>query len=423
MAKERRDSKNRILHNGEYQRSDGKYEYKYKDNQGKRHSVYSWKLVSTDIAPQDPDGVSLREQEKEIIQSMMDGINIFRAQRTTLNAIFEVYIENRYLKASTKSNYKYMYNKYVKDKIGYRNISSIRYSDIKSFYNDLIKNGDLQIGTMILIDNILHPTFNVAVRDCYIRLNPTAGVLTEIKRSSGWNSKRRCALTVEQQDAFVNYMSENDKYRRWVPLLTVMLGTGCRVSEATGLTWSDVDFDDNIIRIDHGLIYKALEDGKTRFMITTPKTKNSIREIPMFNEVREALIEEHERQQREGPVKSVVDGYSGFIFGNNNNNVVSRESVNYVIKKICQEYNLEEKELAAAESRIPMLLPDFTAHHLRHTFCTRMCENTSDRNTLNTIKEIMGHANISITLDVYTDLTTKKKKEAFAELQGKFRLR
>ena len=96
--------------------------------------------------------------------------------------------------------------------------------------------------------------------------------------------------------------------------------------------------------------------------------------------------------------------------------------INRAIDRITRDYNREETEKAMVEGRSPLLLPHFSSHILRHTFCTRMCENTSNQNTLKMIQEIMGHCDISTTLDVYTDLTRPKKQAAFAELQDKIRL-
>lgn len=97
MSEKRRDTKGRILRNGEYQRSDGKYEYKYFDAKGVRRSVYSWKLVETDKAPEGRRcGLPLRELEKTVRRDAEDGINAFEAYRTTLNSFFDAYIETKY---------------------------------------------------------------------------------------------------------------------------------------------------------------------------------------------------------------------------------------------------------------------------------------------------------------------------------------
>ena len=77
-------------------------------------------------------------------------------------------------------------------------------------------------------------------------------------------------------------------------------------------------------------------------------------------------------------------------------------------------------ERAIKEGRAPELLPRFSCHHLRHTFCTRFCENETN---LKIIQEIMGHADITTTMDIYNEATKDKKKESFAELEGKIKIR
>lgn len=183
MSDKKRDKKGRILRTGERQREDGRYEYRYKDAQGKTHSIYSWKLVETDKFPAGKKWeASLREMEKKIQRDLEDGVNGYAGARTTLNSFFDAYMETKYeLKQSTRTNYKYMYKKYVSEGLGQRSIGSIKYSDIKKFYIHLIKEVGFKPNSMEIIHTILHPVFAVAVRDGLIRTNPTEGVMTEIK--------------------------------------------------------------------------------------------------------------------------------------------------------------------------------------------------------------------------------------------------
>ena len=90
--------------------------------------------------------------------------------------------------------------------------------------------------------------------------------------------------------------------------------------------------------------------------------------------------------------------------------------MNHAIDRIRKAYNEEETENARREGREPLLVPYFTAHHLRHTFCTRFCENETN---LKVIQSIMGHADITTTMDIYAEATQEKKQEIVANLQGK----
>lgn len=419
---ERRDTKNRLLGKGEYQKSDGRYMYRYVDSKGNSRFVYSWTLTQTDRPPKGKHSEKcLRELEKEIAKDLQDEIDSFKAKKMTLNAFYEDYIEQKQeLKTSTRTNYKYIYKKYVWDSIGRRKLPEIKYSDIKKFYNHLIREVGFKPNSMETIHTILHPIFATAVRDGYIRVNPTDGVMAEIKKSNDWEKPKRHALSVSEQEAFVEFTKSHSVYSHWLPLFTVLLGTGCRVGEIVGLTWDDCDFKNGIININHSLIYRPDEyTGKSGFYISTPKTKAGEREIPMFEAVRKALLNERMRQMREGFNQTVIDGYSGFIFSNRFNGVLSPHNINRAIERITRDYNVEESELAARQNREPLLLPHFSVHNLRHTFCTRMCENESN---IKVIQEIMGHSDISTTMDVYNEATRDKKKESFAGLEGKMKI-
>ena len=65
------------------------------------------------------------------------------------------------------------------------------------------------------------------------------------------------------------------------------------------------------------------------------------------------------------------------------------------------------------------MIPHFSAHNLRHTFCTRLCEKERD---IKIIQEIMGHSDISTTMNIYNEVTKERKKESFARLEGKIKI-
>ena len=420
MSEKRRDSKNRILQNGESQRKDGKYEFKYVDVNGTRRSAYSWKLVATDKVPEGKRcELSLREMEKQIRRDLEDGISTHTANSITLNELFDTYMSTKELKQSTRTNYMYMYKNYVSNVIGKRRIGSIKYSDIKKFYNSLILEKKFKPNSMEIINTILHPVFTMAVRDGYIRTNPSDGVMAEIKKSHNWEKPKRHALTEEQQALFIDFLTESKTYNHWLPLMTVFLGTGCRVGELIGLTWDDCDFTEGIITINHNLVYRQQDSGKCEMHITTPKTESGKRVVPMFQAVRRALLQEKKEQMRNGFNSTIIDGYSGFVFTNRCGYVHNPQTINRAIKRIYTACNEQEIERAKKEHRQPVLIPHFSVHNLRHTFCTRFCENETD---LKIIQEIMGHSDITTTMNIYNEATKERKQESFARLEGKIKI-
>ena len=268
-ASKRYDSKGIVLKTGEYQRKDGMYLYKYKDTMGKQRIIYSSTLAE------------LRAKKEQTEQDLKDGIKTAKENTLTVNDMFDRYIVTKTeLKDSTRNNYKYMYEHYIRDSFGQKKLASVKYSDVKAFYTSLIKDKGFKPNSMEIVHTILHPTFTLAVRDDYIRKNPTDGVMAEIKKSHNWEKPKRHALTEEQQTAFINFVANSDTYSHWLPLFTTFLGTGCRVGEIIGLRWKDCDFDNNSISINHNMIYRQQEDGKCEFHITTPKTESGKRTIP-----------------------------------------------------------------------------------------------------------------------------------------------
>ena len=128
---------------------------------------------------------------------------------------------------------------------------------------------------------------------------------------------------------------------------------------------------------------------------------------------------EWERQSILGFNESIVDGYTGFIFQNRYGDPLSAHNVNRAIERIYRDYNEDETVLADKEGREPLLIRHFSVHNLRHTFCTRFCENESN---IKVIQEIMGHADIETTMNIYAEATKQKKKESFANLEGKIKI-
>ena len=410
----RKDLKGRVLRTNEYVRSDGRYVYQFKGLRGEIHRIYSWRLVETDPVPKGkPYCDSLREMEKYITKDHLDGIEA--KCKLTLNDRWDSYIADKpELKDSTRTNYRYVYDKYIRNDIGRMPIKDITYSDVKRFLNRLLHKNHFKPRSVEIINTLLHPVFRIAVRDNLIRTNPTDGIIAELKKSNEWVVEKRHALTKEQQQAFVNYVRNSKVYAHWDPLITCLLGTGCRIGEMLGLRWEDVFWNDGYIDINHSLIYRLQDDGTCKYRVTTTKTKNSNRQIPMFANVRAALKAEYQRQSQLGFCKDKIDGYSGFVWRNREKHVLNPHCLNRALARITKDYNAEEEKKAKKEKRKPLLLPHFSAHHLRHTFCTRICEEETD---LKLIQEIMGHADITTTMDVYNESSLDRKKERFAHLE------
>ena len=139
MAQKRKDNRGRILRDNEFQRPDGRYMFRYYNQQGEKKYVYSWRLTENDKMPQGKrDDISLREKEKQITEDKVHGVDTSKS-KVTLTELFEKHMKLTKLKQSTRTNYRYMYTKYVAPRFGNVKVTSIKKSDIQGFYNGLIE--------------------------------------------------------------------------------------------------------------------------------------------------------------------------------------------------------------------------------------------------------------------------------------------
>ena len=410
MAIERRkDNKNRVLKEGEYQRSSGTYEFKWRDKRGGRHSISAKTLEE------------LREKELHVLRDVIVGV---RPDKTniTINDLFDHWVQlKRGLKQNTFSNYCYMYKQFVQDTFEKNRIVDLKRSDVRAFYNTLADGQNLKIATLDNIHTVLHQVLELAVEDDYLRYNPSDNALRELKRAHDHDGEKRRALTVPQQDLFEAYLAKQGPYHRWYPIFVVMLWTGMRVGEITGLRWCDINLDEGTISINHTLVYydQRNENGCT-FAINTPKTKAGERTISMLPKVRKAFLMEKAYQDEVG-IKStaVVDGYRDFIFVNRFGKTQNQSTLNRALKRIIRDCNYEVMDNYPDDEKA-VTLPNFTNHSLRHTFTTRMCEAGVN---VKAMQDILGHADAETTMNIYAEATKDLKTTELISFEEYFNKR
>ena len=420
MTTKRKDKKGRVLRTGESQRADGRYEYKYTDPIGRRRSVYSWKLVDTDRLPEGKRGnKSLRDMEAEIQRDFMDGIDSYKAQAMTLGDCFEMRMRVVKVRKSTASNKNYLYKEHIQPRFQNIKLKAIKPAMLMEFYLNLLEEKKLAVSTVIEIHHILSSLFNFAVDNDILRKNPAIVAMRNLKNQneSLWSHAPREALTVEQHEAICHFFHVNmtkclrervsktffRKYMIVGSMVNIMLGTGLRIGELTGLTWDDCDFSDGIISVNHTLQYISI-DGKTQYFIGPPKSKAGNREIAMNQGVRETLMRLRELQQKSNHPTVKIDGYSDFIFHHENGVPFSPNYVAVRLKRILKEYTSAEEELAKEENRDPILIDSISPHIFRHTFCTRLIEAGAG---LEWVHIVMGHSGKDITEKNYIHLDKK----------------
>lgn len=375
----RRDSKGRILKTGESQRKDGRYAYKYTDALGKPQFAYAWKLVPTDRTPAGKrEDISLREKEQDIQKDLNDGIDTIGKKMSVCQLYAKQNSHRKNVKRNTVKGRKYLMDILEKDPLGMRSIDSVKLSDAKEWTIRMSDNG-YAYKTISNFKRSLKASFYTAIQDDCIRKNPFDFALNTVLED---DTESKTALSLEQEAGCLSFMEQDKTYKKYRDEIIVLLGTGLRISEFCGLTKFDLDFPNRIIHVDHQL----LRDSEIGYYIELPKTKNGDREIPMTENVYQALKRIVKSRGKAEPI--VIDGYRDFLFLNNDG--LPKVACNYesMVRGLVKKYN---KCHEAA-------LPNVTPHTFRHTFCTNMANKGMNPNTL---QYLMGHANITMTLGYY----------------------
>lgn len=302
----RRDRKNRILRNGEMQRSDGRYSYTYRDKFGKPHTIYSWLLEPTDTVPAGCRScVALREMEKEIYRDLQDGI-VPCGGNLTIYELTRKYVDQRKnVRHNTQAGYKTVLNFLKDEKIGRKRIDKIRISDARKWLAELQENGK-GYSTICSIRGVLKPAFQMACDDDLLRKNPFDFPLKDVIIKDG---KERDALTEQQKRAFLEFVRLDGHYSRYYDAMVLLFGTGLRVSEFCGLTLKDLDFEKREIHVNHQL--QRTRD--MQYIIDETKTRNGVRIIPMTDEVYDCL-QRIVKNRKNVKIEPDINGYVGFLF-------------------------------------------------------------------------------------------------------------
>ena len=392
MSEKRRDNRNRILHNGESQRQDGRYAYKYKDLNGETKFVYSWRLDKNDRTPagkaREP---SLREKERQIQQDLFNQIVPNGGNLTVLELVKKYLSLKINVRHNTRANYNFVVNIIKKEPFGNIRIDKVRQSDAKAWLIKLQKDGR-GYSTIHSVRGVVRPAFEMALQDGLINRNPFSFELATVVVN---DSVTREAITRAQERTFLKFIQEDKCYCKYYDGIFILFKTGLRVSEFCGLTLSDIDFKKNRIRVDHQL----QRSGNMEYIIEKPKTESGERFVPMSNEVA-ACFQRIIRNRQKPRKEPMIDGYTGFLFLDKNGMPMVALHWEHYFKHIRNKYN----------SIYKIQLPKITPHVCRHTFCSNMAKSGMNPKTL---QYIMGHSDISVTLNTYTHVQFEDAKTEF----------
>lgn len=382
MSRKRRDKKNRILHNGETQRKDGRYRFKYQDSEGKEKCVYSWRLDRNDPYPKDKKkDLSLREKEKQIEQDLFHQIASNGGNYTVLTLVEKYVSLKTGVSHNTKAGYKTVINILKKDPFGSKRIDKVKLSDAKAWLIKLQNVDGRGYSSIHSIRGVLRPAFQMAENDDLIKKNPFQFDLVSVVVN---DRVTREAITRKQQDDYLQFVREDKHFCRYYEGIYILFHTGLRISEFCGLTFSDIEFDRKRIRVNHQL----QRTSQMQYVIQAPKTKSGMRYIPMTEEV-EQCFHTIINKRKTPKTEPMIDGYTGFLCLDKNDMPMVALHWEKYMRHIRQKY-----------SRIyEVQMPIVTPHVCRHTFCSNMAKSGMNPKTL---QYIMGHSDISVTLNIYT---------------------
>lgn len=398
MSEVRRDNKGRKLFNGESQRKDGKYEYKYHDAWGKRKTVYSWKLTPTDRVPAGKrDDISLREKIKQIQKDLNSNILPDGGNFTVLELVEKYISQKTGVRHNTRANYNFVVNVIKKEAFGQKRIDKIKVSDAREWLIKMQQIDGRGYSSIHTIRGVVRPAFQMAVDDDLLVKNPFEFQLNTVVVN---DSVTREAITRQQERDFLAFVKNDKHFCKYYDGIYILFKTGLRISEFVGLTKKNLDFENSRIIVDHQL--QRTRDMK--YIIEDTKTESGERMVPMTPEVKEAF--QRILANRKNPkVEPMVDGYSGFLFLDKNGRPMVALHWEKYFQHIREQYNKIYK----------VQMPKVTPHVCRHTFCSNMAKSGMNPKTL---QYIMGHSDISVTLNVYTHLNYDDAEEEMQKVVG-----
>lgn len=387
-----KDLKGKELGRGFSQRKDGRYEARAVIN-GIKIDMYDMKLSKL-----------RKDFELEKAKVLRDEKN-FRP-----NITFEDWYQEWFEKSksptlksisSRKAYDRKIRNTFIK-LLGKKKVQDISQINIQDATNDLVQDGysDRTIREAI---GIVRECLDIAVVNHIISTNPCQRITV---KNTNTQQERR-VLSVEEQQVFLEEVKHNYYYEAYC----ILLSTGMRIGEFSGLQWEDIDFQNKTISINRSMSTGYYDGVKVEEM-TTPKTFNSYRIIPFFDETEQLLKSWKQKQdyykQKLGKRWRCNPELGNIVFTNTMGSPITRYVLVHDINKVVQNINLKEVEKAYREERAPIPFEHLHPHAFRHTFATRCFEKGLDPLF---VQSIMGHANYSTTVSYTHILNNIKQRE------------
>lgn len=361
------------------QRKDGKYSAKFKSVSGKRVEKYFDKLAEA------------RKWLEEAKYEDFHG-NIACSTDMTVDAWFDYWIteiKEKTVRWNTLRNYKNSYKQNIKEIIGNMIISDVKPMHCQNVLN-IMDNEGYAISSIKWTKIVMSAMFSDACENGLIVKKP----ITKSVKCPNKQEKNKKVLTLEEQEKFLTAAKNSINYNHFL----FILQTGVRSSELRGLKWDDIDFKNRVIHIRRNVTYDSILN---KFILGELKTKSGYRDIPMTQTVYDLLMDIKNQQSSKRKILSFE--FADHVFLNSNGNLTANSGYDNYLKYICKKADIQ---------RISM-------HTLRHTFATRCIESGMKPKTL---QKILGHANISITMDLYVHVTEDEKEKEMKKFEESYKM-
>ena len=365
---------------GTRKRADGTLEKRFSID-GKRYSVYG------------KNSAELAEKEQDMREKIKAGMYT-RNAKLTIGEYFEYWIEEK--GKNTKLNslrvYESMYKKHIEPAMKARRLQDIEKREIVELQNRLIDKG-VSVYSVNYAMMVLRSMLSDAVTDDVIKINPAANIkMIKENRKKASDTIHR-ALTESEQKAFMSEAASEYYYE----LYAFLLCTGMRIGEATALTWADIDYINKVIHITKTVSV----DKNNKQIITTPKSKSGVRDIPLTDTTRDVLKKQKAKMALLNG--SNIIPMNNRIFNAECGGMVRNCTVNTTIEHVLER--LEKKGIK---------IEHIAAHCFRDTFATRFIEQGGQPQTL---KAILGHSTLAMTMDLYAHVLPDTKQKEMNSIQ------
>ena len=310
--------------------------------------------------------------------------------------LFDIHLKDK--KPSTATKYDSTYRCYIKDtRISKIKLRELTADDLQQFYNQLFeKHGYNRVKD---VHKVISPCIRYAFKAGLIMRNCAELVILPKDHTKTTSNSRVHPLTLQEQMSLIEAL----KGHPLEALFNMALDTGMRQGELFALTWSDIDFERMNIRINKTYTYVFdVEEKKHKGFVTVPKTAHSSRVIPLPKRVSE-LLTIHQIRQKEQLLKiGVTQTSETLVFTSVIGQFLDRQNVLKRLKSVYSSIGITGK----------------TFHDLRHTYATRLFELGEAPKT---VQELLGHADVNITIGTYTHVLETLKTQAASKIDDLYK--